>query len=392
MTPNPALTMGIEEEYLLVDPQTRDLVGNPPPEFMDECLAQLGDHVTPEFLRSQVEVGTPVCRDITEARHHLVALRSTLCRTAERHGMRLFAASTHPSARWDAQAHTPKKRYDELARDLQGTVRRLLICGMHVHIGIEDEDLRIDVMNQVRYFLPHLLALTTSSPFWHGHVMGLHSYRLSVFDGMPRTGVPDLFESWAEYQRLLDRLVKAQVIEDASKIWWDLRPSSHYPTLEMRIADVCTRLEDSLTVAALYQSLVRRLVRLRQQNLRWRVYPRVMVRENRWLAQRWGETGRLLDLGRGELVPFPALLEEIIDMVSEDAEALGCLAEVKHARTILTRGTSATRQLSVYNAARSDGASEAEALQAVVDHILDETVADLPGYTTDKHGEPTHDR
>jgi carboxylate-amine ligase len=375
---HPSLTLGIEEEYLLVDPESRDLVNDPPDAFMEECRAQLGDRVTPEFLRSQVEVGTPVCRDIKEARRHLVELRSTLCRTARRHGMRLFAASTHPSAHWERQAHTPQKRYDDLARDLQGTIRRLLICGMHVHIGIEDEDLRIDVMNQARYFLPHLLALTTSSPFWQGHQMGLHSYRLSVFDGIPRTGIPDLFDSWAEYQRLLNALVKSEVIEDASKIWWDLRPSAHYPTLEMRIADVCTRLEDALAVAALYQSLVRMLVRLRMSNLRWRVYQRVMVRENRWLAQRWGETGKLLDLGKGELVPYSDLLDEIIALVSEDAEALGCTEEVLHARTILSRGTSATRQLQVYRDAREAGDDEQQALRAVVDHILEGTVADLP--------------
>ncbi len=378
MSTLPSLTLGIEEEYLLVDPETRDLVNDPPDAFMEECRAQLGDRVTPEFLRSQVEVGTPVCRDIKEARRHLVELRSTLCRIARRHGMRLFAASTHPSAHWERQAHTPKKRYDDLARDLQGTIRRLLICGMHVHIGIEDEDLRIDVMNQARYFLPHLLALTTSSPFWQGHQMGLHSYRLSVFDGIPRSGIPDLFDSWAEYQRLLNALVKSEVIEDASKIWWDLRPSAHYPTLEMRIADVCTRLEDALAVAALYQSLVRMLVRLRMSNLRWRIYQRVMVRENRWLAQRWGETGKLLDLGKGELVPYADLLDEIIDLVSEDAEVLGCTEEILHARTILSRGTSATRQLQVYRDARDAGDDEQQALRAVVDHILEGTVADLP--------------
>ena len=383
MTTTPSLTIGIEEEYLLVDPETRNLVGDPPAGFMEDCTAQLGDQVTPEFLRSQVEIGTPVCQSVKEARHHLVGLRSTLCRNAEKYGMRLFAASTHPSAHWDEQAHTPKKRYDDLAADLQGTIRRLLICGMHVHIGIEDADARIDVMNQAKYFLPHLLALTTSSPFWHGNKMGLHSYRLSVFDGMPRTGIPDTFGSWAEYQRLLDRLIESELIEDASKIWWDLRPSSHYPTLEMRIADVCTRLEDALTVAALYQCIVRMLVRLRRQNLRWRVYPQVMIRENRWLAQRWGETGRLLDLGRGQQVPFAALLEEILSMIHEDAEALDCVEEVEHARTILTRGTSATRQLDVFDKAVAGGADEAEALRQVVDHILEETVADLPGYNNE---------
>jgi carboxylate-amine ligase len=390
MTVNASLTIGIEEEYLLVDPVSRDLLKDPPPAFMEECTDQLGDLVTAEFLRSQVEIGTPVCQSVKEARHHLIELRSTLCRTAERHGMRLFAASTHPSAHWVEQAHTPKKRYDELAADLQGTIRRLLICGMHVHIGIEDADARIDVMNQAKYFLPHILALTTSSPFWHGNKMGLHSYRLSVFDGMPRTGIPDTFESWAEYQRLLDRLIESELIEDASKIWWDLRPSSRYPTLEIRIADVCTRLEDALTVAALYQCIVRMLMRLRRQNLRWRVYPRVMVRENRWLAQRWGETGNLLDLGKGQQVPYGTLLEEIFNMVREDAEALDCVAELEHAHTILARGTSATRQLAVYDAAITAGVTPAEALRQVVDHILEETVADLPGHTGPGHSEGTN--
>jgi carboxylate-amine ligase len=380
MSIDPPLTLGIEEEYLLVDPESRDLVRDPPPGFMEDCSALLGQQVTPEFLRSQVEVGTPVCATVKEARQHLVHLRSTLCRIAGQHGMRLFAASTHPSARWDAQAHTPKKRYDELARDLQGTVRRLLICGMHVHIGIDDQDLRIDIMNQAKYFLPHLLALTTSSPFWQGNKMGLHSYRLSVFDGMPRTGIPDSFSSWAEYQRLLDHLIKSGVIEEPSKIWWDLRPSARFDTLEMRISDVCTRLEDALTVAALYQCLVRRLVRLRKENLKWREYPRVMMLENRWLAQRWGERGRLLDLGKEALVPYHSLLEEIIELVREDAEALDCVAEVEHARTILTRGTSATRQLGIYDAATENGADAREALSKVVDHVLAETVADLPEF------------
>ncbi len=378
MSPDTELTLGIEEEYLLVDPLTRDLVGDPPNEFMEDCRTQLGDRVTPEFLRSQVEVGTPVCHTIGEARQHLQHLRSTLCQTAHKYDMRLFAASTHPSAHWDEQAHTPRRRYEELARDLQGTARRLLICGMHVHVGILDEDMRIDIMNQLRYFLPHLLALSTSSPFWHGNRMGLQSYRLSVFDGVPRSGLPDQFDSWAQYQRLLEHMIAAGVIEDASKIWWDLRPSAHYPTLEMRISDVCSRLEDALAIAAIYQSLVRMLLRLRQQNLRWRVYQRVLVRENRWLAQRWGETGQLMDLGKRELVPFSDLLEEIIDMIREDAEALGCQAEVEHARTIVTRGTSATRQIRVYDEAIAAGATEADALREVVDHVLAETVADLP--------------
>jgi carboxylate-amine ligase len=253
---NPSLTLGIEEEYLLVDPVTRDLAVDPPQELFDSCQACLGDHVTTEFLRSQIEIGTPVCRNIGEARGELKRLRREVSRVANEFGLNIIAASTHPFANWEAQKHTPRERYDALARDMGGAIRRMLICGMHVHAGIENADLRIDLMNQVSYFLPHLLGLSTSSPFWQGQDMGLMSSRLTVFDGMPRTGIPDRFESYADYERLLERMIAAGGLEDASKIWWDVRPSSRYPTLEMRITDVCTRVDDALTVAAIYQSLL----------------------------------------------------------------------------------------------------------------------------------------
>jgi carboxylate-amine ligase len=375
----PSLTLGVEEEYLLVDPETRDLVDDPSPDFMAECKERLGERVTPEFLRCQVEIGTPVCANIAEARHHLIALRTTIINTAEKHGMKLIAASTHPFAHWDRQKHTAAPRYDGLDADLGGAIRRMLICGMHVHAGIEEEDERIDLMNQVRYFLPHLLALSTSSPFWGGHDMAMRCSRLSIFDSMPRTGVPDRYENWSEYQRMVDRLVKAGAIEDATKIWWDMRPSCRFPTLEMRITDICTRLEDALCIAALYQSLLRMLAQLRRRNMRWRIYPRIMLEENRWRAQRYGVTKSLIDLGRGESLPFGALVEEIIEIIAEDAAALGCLKEVEHARVILKRGTSACRQLDAFKRAVDAGASPMEAFQAVVDLLIAETAADLPG-------------
>ena len=376
----PALTLGVEEEYLLVDPVTRDLVTEPSPDFMKGCKDQLGERVTPEFLKCQVEIGTPVCVDITDARHHLTALRSTIINTAEKYGMKLVAASTHPFAQWGAQKHTAAPRYDHLDEDMGGTVRRMLICGMHVHAGIEDEDLRIDLMNQIRYFLPHLLALSTSSPFWGGHDMNMKCARLGVFDSMPRTGIPDRYESWSEYQRIINRLVGAGVMEDSTKIWWDMRPSARFPTLEMRVTDVCTRLEDALCIAALYQSMLRMLARLKQRNMRWRIYPRLMIEENRWRAQRYGCTNSMIDLGRGECTPFGALIEEVIEMLTEDAAALGCLNEVQHARTILKRGTSACRQLDIFKEAKDAGADDKEALVAVVDMLVDETAADLPGF------------
>ena len=374
----PALTLGIEEEYLLVDPQTRDLVEEPSPDFMRECKGKLGDHVTPEFLKCQIEIGTPVCDTISDARHHLVAMRSVIVNTARNHGMAVMASSTHPFAQWGNQKHTAAERYDHLDQDMGGAIRRMLICGMHVHAGIEDEDMRIDLMNQVRYFLPHLLALSTSSPFWGGHDMKMRCSRLSVFDSMPRTGIPDRYESWAEYQRMIARLVSAGAMEDATKLWWDMRPSARFPTLEMRITDVCPRLEDALCVASLYQCLLRNLARLRQRNLRWRIYPRILLEENRWRAQRYGCAKSMIDLGRGVCQPFGALVEEIIDMVREDATALGCTKEVEHARTILSRGTSACRQITTYEHATTGGATHDEALIAVVDEIIAETVQDLP--------------
>lgn len=381
-SPAPDFTVGIEEEYLLVDRATRDLATKPPPEFMRECERLLADQVTAELLRSQIEVGTRVCHNLAEARADLVQLRGTVARVAEQFGLAPIAASTHPFASWVSQVHTPKDRYDALLRDLAGAARRLLICGMHVHVGINDDDLRIDLMNQVIYFLPHLLALSTSSPFWRGEDMGMMSYRLLVFDSLPRTGLPDYFSSYAEYRRLVGQMVQAGVLSDATKIWWDIRPSDRFPTLEMRTTDVCTRLDDCICVAAIYRCLLRKLYRLRQSNQRWRIYPRTLVEENRWLAQRYGTDGSLVDFGKGKRIAFADLVDEILDLVRDDAEALDCTAEVEHAREILRRGTSAHRQLHVYSAARAAGADQAEALRAVVDTLIADTMADVADANT----------
>ena len=373
----PAFTIGIEEEYLLVDRETRDLCAEPPPSMMADCEKRLTGQVSPEFLQAQIEVETRVCTSIAEARADLSHLRATVAEVAAQHGLAPIASATHPFAHWYDQKHTDKERYNLLARDLQALAYRLLICGLHVHIGIEDEDLRIDLMGQARYFMPHLLTLSTSSPFWEGMETGLMSYRLSVFDGLPRTGIPDLFDSYGEYQRLVSQMVTAGLIEDATKLWWDVRPSARFPTLEMRICDMCTRLDDAITIAALYVCLIRMLFRLRAGNQRWRVYPRTLIHENRWLAQRYGLNGNLVDFGKGELVPYAELLDEIIELVREDAEHLGCIAEVEHAREIVGRGTSAQRQLEVYQEALNAGADVSEALRGVVDWLIEETVTGL---------------
>ncbi len=373
----PTFTVGIEEEYLLVDRRTRNLASDPPDSMLAECEARIKDLVKPEFMKSQIEVGTRVCKTVAAAREDLAWLRRTVAEVADLHGLAPIAASTHPFSEWTEQKHTDKERYHMLARNLQAVARRLLICGMHVHVGIEDDNLRIDLLNQAAYFLPHLLALSTSSPFWRGEDTGLKSYRLSVFNELPRTGLPEQFDSYAEYERHVDILTKADLIEDGSMLWWDIRPSIRFPTLEMRISDICTRLDDTACIAALYICIIRMLYRLRRVNQRWRVYAPMLINENRWRAQRYGLDEGLVDFGKGEIVPFDELMEELVQLVREDATALGCLDEVQHARKIVAEGTSAHRQIATFTAAMESGADRPEALGAVVDMLIEETVRDL---------------
>ena len=373
----PTFTLGIEEEYLLVDRASRDLASDPPAEMLGECQARLPERVKPEFLRAQIEVGTSVCESLPQARAELAELRRVVAEIAAHHDLAPIAAATHPFAQWLLQKTTDRERYIALARDFQAPVRRLVICGMHVHIGLEDPELRIDLMGQIAYFLPHLLALSTSSPFWDGEDTGLKSYRLAVFNEVPRTGLPELFDSWGEFQRHLAVLVRAGLIEDGTKLWWDVRPSVRFPTLEMRIPDVCTRLDDGIAIAALYRCLLRMLWRLKRSNQRWRRYAAMLVNENRWRAQRYGLDEGLVDFGKGAIVPYAELLEEMIQLTSEDQEVFGCKREVAETRAILARGTSAHRQLATYRAAIARGAGPREALQAVVDMLIAGTLEAL---------------
>lgn len=373
----PPFTVGIEEEYLLVNRATGDLDDDPPPDLLKECTELGGGQITPEFLRCQIEVGTKVCRTMQEARADLGRLRRIIVDVSGRYGLRPIAASTHPFGRVLSQKHTDKERYFALAREMQATARRMVICGMHVHVGLDDDELRIDLMNQMAYFLPHLLALSCSSPFWEGEQTGLKSFRLTIFNSLPRTGLPERFASYGEFQRHLAVLVRNGLIQDTSKIWWDIRPSSRYPTLETRIMDCCTSIDDSVCLAALTVSMLRMLYRLRSANQRWRDYPHLLIAENRWRAMRYSFDEKLLDLAKGELVDYRVLLDELIALVLPDAESLGCRREVEHARTILARGTSAHRQVEVYEQARKRGATEREALRAVVEWLGDETAANL---------------
>jgi glutamate---cysteine ligase / carboxylate-amine ligase len=305
-------TFGIEEEYLLVDLETRNLIAEQPPRFLAECEDVLGKQVSPEFLKCQIEIGTTVCLTATDALAQLRHMRRTISDIAARYGMAPIAAGTHPFAPWNAQEPTDRDRYHAIAKDLAGVGRRMVICGMHVHCGLDGNELRIDLMNQMQYFLPHLLMLSASSPFHEGHDTGLKCYRMTAYREVPRTGLPGRFQSWDEYRQTIDVLIKADIIQDATKIWWDIRPSDRYPTLEMRITDVCTRAEDAVAIAALYVSILAHLARNRRNNLAWREHPLFLLNENRWRAMRYG-TGavsisarRVAALGgRGRSSPRP---------------------------------------------------------------------------------------
>ena len=375
MADEPAWSIGIEEEYLLVERESGALITEQPPGILEKVADLHHGLVARELFSSQLEIGTGICTDFKHLRADIGLLRLAVTEAAADYGLAPIAASSHPFASPHQQKVTEGERYQALADDLQGVSRGLVISGLHVHVGIEDPDLRVDLMNQVTYFLPHLLALSTSSPFWEGRNTGLKSYRMAVFRSLPRTGLPEKFDSWAEYRRHVDVLVQAGVIEDSTKVWWDIRPSERYPTLEMRVTDLPTRMEDTVAVAAMYVCLLRMLWRLKVENRRWRSYANFLVSENLWRAERYGISDSLIDFGKGELVPMPDLVAEMIELVRPDAEALDCVSEIEHTRTICQRGTSADRQVSVYRKAIEQGATDDEALHAVVQTLIADSLA-----------------
>lgn len=348
-----------------------------PEELMDCCRSKLEGQVSPEFLNCQIEIGTQVCATVADAREELKRLRSTVAREAKAFNLAPIAASCHPFSDWKDQTHTDKERYNILKKDLAGVAYRMLICGMHVHVGIPAKDQRIDLMNQLTYFLPHLLALSASSPFWQGQDTGLQSYRLTVFDNLPRTGLPPKVANWGEFERSVQALVQLGAIEDSSKIWWDLRPSSRFPTIENRICDVSPRLETTLTLAALTQAITRMLWRLSRRNQRWRLYDNFLIAENRWRAQRYGVSEGLIDFGELQIVPMSDLIEELMELLEKDGEALDSMKEIENSRAILQSGTSADQQRKVFTSAVDAGADKSEALRSVVQHLVEEFHADL---------------
>ncbi len=372
----PPLTLGVEEEYQIVDPKTHNLHA-----YISEFLSQDEQrdkkvNLQPEFMQSQVEVGTNVCSDIKEVRTEIVRLRRAVIKMAEENGVQIVAASTHPFARWDEQSITEGVRYRELLDDMQAVAQRLLIFGMHVHVGFGDQkDLMIDVMNQARYFIPHLLALSTSSPFWHGRNTGLKSYRSVIFEAMPRTGLPHTFSSWAEYKRFEETMAKVGAFgteDTTAKIWWDIRPHPIFDTLELRINDICTTVDEAVSIAALFQAICAKLIKLRFQNLSWRQYRHMHITENKWRAARYGIDGNMIDFGRQKSMPFAVLMDELLHILEDVTTELDTQDEVEFVRTILARGTSADRQIAVYERHGGDDNNE-EALTAVVDHLVKET-------------------
>lgn len=360
----PKLTIGIEEEYQVIDPDSRELTSYVQ-EFLDQGQDVLGEQIKPELLQSQVEVGSQICNNMKEARSEVVRLRREICELASSNGLVMAAASTHPFSSWKSQEITEKERYHEHVEQMAEVARRMLIFGMHVHIGIEDRDLQIDIMDQARYFLPHLLALSTSSPFWHGRETGLKSYRSIIFESLPRSGPPPAFDSWSEHQRMVDILIHTGSMADATRIWWDIRPHPKFPTLEFRVCDVCTKVDEVICLASIVLAIVGKLIQLRQKNLSWRRYRHHLIEENKWRAVRYGIDGRLIDFGRQEEVPMRDLAVELLEIVDDVVDELDVREEIGYVRTILEEGTSADRQLDVY---RKTGD-----LNAVVDHLIEET-------------------
>lgn len=372
----PEFTLGIEEEYLLVNAETGDLA-EAPDALMAACKVEFQDQVSPEFLRCQIEIGTPVSADIRQARAHLVRLRAGIARHAAEFGLAPISVACHPTADWREQEHTDKARYNKLSQEMAAVSHRMLICGMHVHVGLPDNAMRIDLMNQLGYFLPHLLALSASSPFWQGQDTGLASYRTTVFGNYPRTGLPPHFASWDEYERSVRALIDVGIIEDSSKIWWDLRPSHRFPTLETRVCDANPRLADTITLAALIQATLRMLWRLSRRNLRWRQYDSFLLGENRWRASRYGVGEGLIDFGAGRIASHAELVEDWLALIAEDADALDSQAQVASLRQIVSRGNSADRQRGVWTAAQIAGASPEQAFRSVVMHLIQEFGQDL---------------
>lgn len=368
MTDKNLFTLGIEEEFQVVDPNTRELRSHIEAIFEEGKLI-LKEHIKHEMHQSVVEVGTAVCRDIQEARVEVTKLRTQLAKLAMKNGLRIAAAGTHPFSHWKDQKITADPRYKEVVDDMQMVARANLIFGLHVHVGFDDRELAIHVMNAARYFLPHIYALSTNSPFWLGRNTGFKSYRTRVFDRFPRTGIPDYFNSVGEYDNFVNLLIKTNCIDNAKKIWWDIRMHPFFPTLEFRICDIPMRVDETIALAALMQAVVAKLHKLISKNLGFRLYRRALIAENKWRASRHGISGKLIDFGKREEVPTRDLILELLEFVDDVVDELGSREEINLIHTIMERGTGADRQLAVWE--------QSFDTKSVMDYIIDETHAGL---------------
>lgn len=370
MISRPKLTIGIEEEYQIIDPETGQLRSFIT-QFLEEGkLVMVEREIKAELHQSMVELGTPVCTTVAEAKEELLGQRAFISRLAAEKGLAIVAAGTHPMSHWSEQEVTPFPRYQGLLDEMQLVAQRMLIFGMHIHVGIDDPDFAIDTMNVVRYMLPSLLALSTSSPFWTGRRTGLKSYRAVIFENLPRTGIPDAFPNRAAYQGLVQTLINTHCIPDSSKIWWDIRPHHSYPTLEFRICDMCPRVDEAIAIAALCQAILLWHWRLRQRNVTFRVYSKELIDENKWRAARYGLDDKMIDFGKRAELPARSLIQELLELVGEEIAELGIQKEIEPIYQILATGTSADRQLQAYHAHGED-------VKAVVDHLMAETVEGL---------------
>lgn len=364
MPPQPSFTLGIEEEFQVVDPESRQLKSHIQ-EMFAEGEKRLKDEIKREMHDPVIEVGTPICRDIREARVQLTRLRREIITLTQENGLCIAAAATHPISHWANVPITPAERYDRIVYEMQMLARANLIFGLHVHVAVEDPETRIQIMNAARYFLPHVFALSVNSPFWCGHNTGWKSYRAKVFDRFPRTGLPDHFDRLSDYENYVQTLIRTNCIDNPKKIWWDLRPHPFFPTLEYRICDVPMRIDETICLAALFQAITVKLYRIYSKNMAWRQYRRVLLTENKSRAARFGVHGQLIDFGKGEEVPYPELLDELLEFVDDVVDELGSRADVEYAREIMRRGTGADRQLAVFEKSGD--------LRDVVDYIILET-------------------
>ncbi len=364
MSDNKLFTIGVEEEFQIVDPETRELRSHIQ-QILEEGKMILAENVKPEMHQSVVEMGTDICQDINEAREQVTKLRRNLANLAKSKGLRIAAAGTHPFSHWKDQRITAHPRYKTIVTDMQQVARANLIFGLHVHIGVNDRETALHIMNAARYFLPHIFALSTNSPFWLGRNTGFKSYRSKVFDRFPRTGIPDYFNSISEYDNYVNLLIKTNCIDNAKKIWWDIRAHPVFNTLEFRICDIPMRVDETIALAAIMQAVVAKLHKLVKQNLGFRLYRRALIAENKWRAARYGIEGKLIDFGKKEEVPYANLIHELLDFVDDVVDELGSREELKYVNKILEMGTGADRQLAIWE--------QSYDTKNVVDYIIDET-------------------